>query len=413
MREWLWKALCEVVLHDSYSNLYLKNHLQELPEKEQAAASRIFYGTLQNYAYCKAVWERFAKSRVPGRLQVLLTFSVYQLLFMDSMPDYAIIDDAVRMAKKHSPKQAAFINAVLRKVIKEPFVYPEDEIQALALKTSLPEWLIRMWIKQYGKEAAIQFAKASLDTLPVYAAVNPLKISDEDLKRLQEWEKAADTLYRYPSSSPARDPFYREGKISILDPGSYAIARFGNPAPEEKVLDLCAAPGSKTMIMAETMNNTGKIDAFDLHEHRTKLIEQEAERLGIDIIHPESADSTIKEFDTDYDLVLCDVPCSGYGVLARKPDMKLKLKPEEMDTLIPLQYSLLENGAKAVKEGGRLVYSTCTLNKKENEKQVEKFMKENPEFVLDDEQTLYPDGLHDGFYMARLIRKGSPESEGE
>ena len=167
------------------------------------------------------------------------------------------------------------------------------------------------------------------------------------------------------------------------------------------------------MIMAEAMNNSGRIDAFDLHEHRTKLIEQDAKRLGIDIIHPESADSAKKEFNADYDLVLCDVPCSGYGVLARKPDMKLKLKPEEMDTLIPLQYSLLENGAKAVKEGGRLVYSTCTLNKKENEKQIEKFLQANPEFILDDEQTLYPDGLHDGFYMARLIRQDQPEREGE
>ncbi|WP_283650984.1 16S rRNA (cytosine(967)-C(5))-methyltransferase RsmB [Ileibacterium valens] len=405
MREWLWNALCEVVLHQTYSNLYLKNHLQELPEKDRALASRIFYGTLQNYVYCKAAWQRFAKTKVSGKLQVLLTFSTYQLLFLDKVPEYAVINDAVDLVKKNSSKQASFINAILRKVTREYFDLPEDEIKALALETSLPEWLVKMWKAQYSMEEAKAFAEATLDTLPVYAAINPTNQTAASRKEIESWQKVQDGLYVYPKTSVANDPLYREGRISILDPGSYAIALYGNPSENEKVLDLCAAPGSKTMIMAEQMNNSGHIDAYDLHEHRARLIEQDMNRLHLSNISAKAADSTMIEPTKDYDLVLCDVPCTGYGVLARKPDMKLRLNPEDMDQLIPLQAKLLEKGSEAVKTGGRLVYSTCTLNKKENEKQVEKFLKNHPDFELDEQQTLYPDGNHDGFYMARMIRK--------
>lgn len=406
MREWLWKALCEVVLHHSYSNLYLKNHLQELPAKDQALASRIFYGTLQNYAYCQAAWKPYAKRKVPPRIQVLLTFSVYQLLFLDKVPDYAVINDAVRLAKMLSPKTGAFVNAVLRKTAEAGPVLPENPDEALALKTSLPVWLIRMWKAQFGKKEAEQFAMATLDTLPVYCAPNPLKLSEEDRKTIDSWvHDPASGLAVYEGSQIAKDPLYREGKISILDPGSYAIARYGNPQPGMKVLDVCAAPGSKTMIMAEEMEDQGSITACDLHPHRARLIEQEQERLGLHIVKTEVRDSSVPSETENCDLVLCDVPCSGYGVLARKPDMKLRLSPEEMDTLIPLQAKILQAASGSVKKGGTLVYSTCTLNRKENEKQVEKFLKENPQFRLDDQQTLFPDGTHDGFYMARLIRE--------
>ncbi len=414
MREWLWKALCEVVLHQSYSNLYLKNHLQELPKKDHALASRIFYGTLQNYDYCKACWQRFAKNRVSGKLQVLLTFSVYQLLFLDSVPEYAVINDAVGLAKKISVKSASFVNAILRKVISVPFDLPEDPVKALALQTSLPEWLIRMWSAQYSPQQAKDFAEASLDTLPVYAALNPLRITDDEISLLERegWKKTEDGLYICPAGSAANGSLYQQGALSILDPGSYAIALYGRPEPGEHVLDLCAAPGSKTMIMAEQMKDTGQIDAFDLHEHRVQLIRNEADRLHLHHIKAEQADSARKSFEPVYDLVLCDVPCSGYGVLARKPDMKLKLDSAEMDTLIPLQYSLLENGASALRENGRIVYSTCTLNKKENEKQVEKFLKNHPDFELLRQQTMFPDGTHDGFYMA-LLKKRTSQSERE
>lgn len=411
MREWLWKALCEVVLHEQYSNLYLKDHLQELPEKDRALASRIFYGTLQNYEYCRQAWMRFAKRKVSCKVGVLLTFSVYQLLFLDRVPQYAVIDEAVRLASKISKPTASFVNAILRKVQKEGMNLPENEEEALALKTSLPLWLIRMWKAQYGWQKAVQFAEASLATHPVFASLNPLRITPEDMKTVENWQKDAESpLYIYPGTAVFQDPLYKEGKISILDPGSYACASYGEARPNETVMDLCAAPGGKTMIMAEQMESTGHVHAYELHEHRARLIENEAKRLHLDNISVETGDSTRPLDVEEADLVLCDVPCSGYGVLARKPDMKLTLKPEDMDTLIPLQYSLLCNGADSVRKGGRIVYSTCTLNKKENEKQVDRFLKEHPDFILDAMQTREPDEMHDGFFMARMKRKQDPEA---
>lgn len=407
MREWLWKALNEVILHGAYSNLYLKDHLDELPEKDQALAARIFYGTLQNYAYCQAMWKPYVTGKISGRLRVLLSMSCYQLHFLDKVPAYAIIDDAVRMVKKQSERQGAFVNAVLRKVQHAEIQLPEDPVARAALEYSLPEWLVRMWAAQYGIDAALQTARSSVETLPVYVRINPLKMTSETLQDALEkglLQKDESGLYVYLGRALGRDPLYLQGCISAMDPGSYAIAAYTQVQPGERVLDLCAAPGTKTMAMAEQMDNTGYIRAQDLHAHRAALIAQDADRLGIKIVEAGVQDALAQPADQKYDLVLCDVPCSGYGVLARKPDMKLRIRPEDMDSLIPLQQAILEKGAACVDEGGRLVYSTCTLNKKENEKQVEAFLKSHPDFILDAQQTLMADARHDGFYMARLRR---------
>lgn len=404
MRQWLWKALCEVVLHKTYSNLYLKEHLNELDPKKRALATRIYYGTLQNYALCEASWKRFAKRKVPSRVAVLLTMSVYQLMFVDSIPDYAIINEAVALAKKLSPKTGGFVNAVLRNVLRTPMDYPSDPKEKLAMETSLPEWLIDLWTKSYGWQNTEQIAKASLCVPPMTIRPNPLRISREELEKEEHLSPSPmDGLYLY-SGSLAQDPLYQEGKISVQDAGSVEIARFTQAKPGDFVLDLCAAPGTKSMAMAEMMNNEGSITCLDLHKHRAALIEQDAKRLGLDIISARQADST-KIKDTDkYDVVLCDVPCSGWGVLGRKPDMKLHLDQKEGYKLAATQSDLLEAGARALKPGGTLVYSTCTLDPVENEEQVKAFCRAHPEFDLEKEQTLLPDGSRDGFFMARLIK---------
>ena len=178
-----------------------------------------------------------------------------------------------------------------------------------------------------------------------------------------------------------------------------------DPKENESILDCCAAPGTKTMAMAERMHNQGHIDSYDLHAHRKELIESDAKRLGIDIVHAGVQDATTFKSSVLYDRILCDVPCSGYGVLSRKPDIKLHMVPEDMDSLIPLQYAILNNVCQYVKVGGVLVYSTCTMNKKENEKQIEKFLSAHEEFSLVDEKTIFSDTRQDGFYMAKLVRK--------
>lgn len=397
MRKWLWKALDEVVNKEVYSNLYLRNHLHEVSERDRALATRIFYGTIQNYRYCRACWSKFVKNKVNGKMDVLLTMSTYQLLFLDKVPSYAIVNDAVNIAKKINVKYAGLTNAVLHKV-------KHIETKDVALKYSLPDWLYKMWVSQYGQEQALIMAKASVNILPLYVRRNVLKTEVEDFSS-SEFICVKDPLYIYTQNDYFHHPYYQKGYMSAQDEGSFAIAKFVDPKENERILDCCAAPGTKTMAMAEMMYNKGHIDSFDLHAHRKDLIESDAKRLGIDIVHAGVQDATKFKSSVLYDRILCDVPCSGYGVLSRKPDIKLRMLPEDMDTLIPLQYAILNNVCQYVKKGGIIVYSTCTMNKKENEKQIERFLKEHDMFSLVDEVNIFSDSKQDGFYMAKLVRK--------
>ncbi len=397
MRKWLWKALDEVVNKEVYSNLYLRNHLHEVSERDRALATRIFYGTIQNYRYCRACWSKFVKNKVNDKMDVLLTMSTYQLLFLDKVPSYAIVNDAVNIAKKINVKYAGLTNAVLHKV-------KHIETKDVALKYSLPDWLYKMWVSQYGQEQALIMAKASVNILPLYVRRNVLKTEVEDFSS-SEFICVKDPLYIYTQNDYFHHPYYQKGYMSAQDEGSFEIAKFVDPKENERILDCCAAPGTKTMAMAEMMYNKGHIDSFDLHAHRKDLIESDAKRLGIDIVHAGVQNATKFKSSVLYDRILCDVPCSGYGVLSRKPDIKLRMLPEDMDTLIPLQYAILNNVCQYVKKGGIIVYSTCTMNKKENEKQIERFLKEHDMFSLVDEVNIFSDSKQDGFYMAKLVRK--------
>lgn len=397
MRKWLWKALDEVVNKEVYSNLYLRNHLHEVSERDRALATRIFYGTIQNHRYCRACWSKFVENKVNDKMDVLLTMSTYQLLFLDKVPSYAIVNDAVNIAKKINVKYAGLTNAVLHKV-------KHIETKDVALKYSLPDWLYKMWVSQYGQEQALIMAKASVNILPLYVRRNVLKTEVEDFSS-SEFICVKDPLYIYTQNDYFHHPYYQKGYMSAQDEGSFAIAKFVDSKENEKILDCCAAPGTKTMAMAEMMYNKGHIDSFDLHAHRKDLIESDAKRLGIDIVHAGVQDATKFKSSVLYDRILCDVPCSGYGVLSRKPDIKLRMLPEDMDTLIPLQYAILNNVCQYVKEGGIIVYSTCTMNKKENEKQIQRFLKEHDMFRLVDEVNIFSDSKQDGFYMAKLVRK--------
>lgn len=412
MREWVYLALVDVIRKKTYSNLYLKDHLHEVDPKDRALASNIFYGTLQNYDLCQYAWSRFTDGKVDPKTGILLSMSSYQLLFLNRVPSYAVINEANKIAVHHLRGQKGLVNAVLRKVKDNPVQYPTDPVAALALKTSMPQWLLRLWIKQYSPQQAFKFAHASLEALPVVVRVNPLTWSIEQAKhcaRLKPFEgdySDQTGLFFYTGNQIGHDVLYQEGKISVQDPGSYEIARWAQVKPGQSVLDLCAAPGTKTMAMAEMGKDQAAILAQDLHEHRVRLIEQDAKRLHLQNVSARVQDSTIvPEPLKEYDVVLCDVPCSGFGILSRKPDLKLRLDPQTIDSLIPVQKELLKAAAKQTKPGGTLIYSTCTLDKKENEKQVEAFLAENDGFVLEKEQTIEPTKQNGGFYIAKLIRK--------
>ena len=403
MRQWLTNALDQVIHHGQYSNLYLRNHLHQLNEKDRALATRIFYGTIQNHLLCRSVWKQYVKKNPSPITRIVLDMSVYQLLFLDKVPRYAIIDQAVSIVKRKKQAESKLVNAILHKIDDQSIQWPEDKIERCAMETSCPLWLIQMWNTQYGWDRASQMARASLHILPLYVRINNMKETPLD----ESYIPVEKDMYIATKDSVMQTQEYLEGRISIQDLGSYQIAQFMDVQKGDSVLDCCGAPGTKTFAMAEACQDACRIDSMDIHAHRVQLIKNDAKRLGITNVNAICQDATKLEGFKEYDRILCDVPCSGYGVLARKPDIKLHMKPEDMDTLIPLQASILDSASKHLKDNGILVYSTCTCNKKENEKQVEKFLSQHPNFELLEQRTIFPDEKNDGFYMAKMQYKKS------
>ena len=411
-REIAFSMLNDICLHNTYSNLLLRKELNKAKEQDKGLITQIVYGTLQNYRLCRYQWEDLVKKLPSDDICVLLDMSIYQLFYMDKVPAYAIINEAVEITKKSiHPKMAKMVNAVLHQAErrKEREVIG-NEVKMLAIKTSHPEWIVSMWKAQYGMDVAEKICYANMETKPNAARVNTWKTSKEKLlaqdERFHEGYMSKDALLY--DGSIAETSSYEQGLISIQDEASQLIARIVDPQPDEEILDVCSAPGTKANHMAELMQNKGHIVCGDLHPHRVELIREGAKRLVITIMEPMVMDATeLAEIKGQmFDRVLCDVPCSGYGVLARKSDIKYHMKSEDMDTLIPIQKKILSKSAEHVKPNGILVYSTCTLNKKENEKQIQAFLKEHDDFMLVEERTIFPFEAHsDGFYMAKLQRK--------
>ena len=406
-----YTMLRDICLHKTYSNLLLRKGLNQAKPQDKGLSTQIVYGTLQNYRLCRYQWEDCVKKLPSDEVCVLLDMSVYQLFYMDKLPAYAIINDAVEITKKQiHGNMAKLVNAVLHAVQrrgKREITGKEEE--ALAIRTSHPTWLVQMWKAQYGWDNAQKICEADMETKPNAARVNTWKITrDELMKQDSSFQKGylSEDALLYDASLAAT-PWYAQGLLSIQDEASQLIARIVDPQKGEQILDVCSAPGTKANHMAELMQNDGSIVCGDIHEHRVELIREDAARLGITILKPQVMDATeLKEVEGIlFDRVLCDVPCSGYGVLARKSDIKVHMQSGDMDTLIPIQKAILAKSAEHVKEHGILVYSTCTLNKKENEKQVQAFLKEHENFTLIEERTIFPYTAHtDGFYMAKLQR---------
>lgn len=401
--------LKNICLKKTYSNLLLRKGLDAADPKDKGLITQIVYGTLQNYRLCRYQWEDCVKKLPSDEVCVLLDMSVYQLFYMDKIPAYAIINDAVEIAKKHiHGSMAKLVNALLHTLVKRkerPLQGTPEEM--LAIRTSHPTWLIQMWKAQYGWETTQNICEADMETKPNAARVNTWKISREELLKQDPAFRlgylSEDALLY--DGALAATTWYEQGLISIQDEASQCIARMLDPQPKESILDVCSAPGTKANHMAELMHNEGCIVCGDIHKHRVELIRKGAQRLGITILRPMVMDATVlQEVEGQlFDRVLCDVPCSGYGVLASKSDIKYHMQSGDMDTLIPIQKNILSQSARHVKPKGILVYSTCTLNKKENEKQIQAFLREHEDFVLVKEQTLFPYVAHtDGFYMAKL-----------
>ena len=399
--------------NESYANLELKKKIKVQDSREKALVTELVYGSLRYRLRLDYIIRKFSKvpfRKIKADIKNILRISIYQIIFLEKIPVSAACNEGTALALKYGGKGAAsFVNAVLRSVSREKsnIKYPNSEVENLMYYYSFPESIVKIILRDYSYNGAKKILNALNMNKGICIRPNLLKITAENFEKLienYEYEKG-EGCYYMKSFSVTDSDLYEKGIYTVQDRASMMCAELLSPEKDEKVLDLCAAPGGKSCYMAQIMENKGEIIACDIHEHRCELIEKNAQRLGIDIIKTKVNDATIEneEFKNAFDKVLIDAPCSGLGVISKKPDIKWSDK--DFDSLTTLQYNILEKGSEYVKKGGNLVYSTCTINKDENEHIVEKFLENNKSFVKVSEFIqLMPGFKTDGFFMCRLER---------
>ena len=410
-------ALTKIEKDNAYSNITLKSFLNnaELTKEDISFVSALVYGVLDRRITLDYVLSRFMKTPLkktaPFTLNVLRT-ALYQIMFMDKIPESAAVNEAVKIIKKSKEsRNAGFVNAVLRAALREETLLPEsDSANELSIRFSCPLWIVESFLKDYGLDTTKALLNESLKAAPTTLRVNTTKIDTEKLKKDLEAVGIKSVEYSIENSlclekgtDIAKNELYKKGFFHVQDLASQTAISVLAPQKGERVLDICASPGGKSFTMAEYMENSGEIVACDLYEQRVGLITDGAKRLGLDIIKATVNDATVyNEALGKFDCILCDVPCSGLGVIRRKPDIKYKPQ-SDFKELEDIQHKILTTAVKYLKPNGRILYSTCTLRRAENENLVIRFQKEYNSFRIVCENTLMPH-IHntDGFYYALL-----------
>lgn len=396
-RQYAFEILMKIEKEGAFSNLAVDATLANvsLSPKDKAFVSALVYGCIERKITLDYQIERYLSkpiNKLKTAVLIVLRLGTYQLLFMDKIPASAAVNESVKLAKENKSDYASgLVNAVLRSICSNGLVLPDEKDEKLyfSVKYSCPESLIGMWKKAYGQENTEELLKASLEKPDTVLRVNTLKINEDELISLLKEEGVEAEKSNFIENALVVQklgcdieslPSFKNGFFHVQDTASQFCVKLLAPENGERILDLCSAPGGKSFTAAQYMENDGNILAFDIYPSRTELIDKSAERLGIENLSTCVCDAT-KHYDKieKADRVLCDVPCSGLGVIRRKPEIKYK-PLDDFKSLPDIQYKILCNGASYVKKGGRLVYSTCTLNKKENDKICDLFLSEHPEF---------------------------------
>ena len=375
----------------SYSNIVLNDAFKEfyLTAKEKAFITEIFYGVLRNKNFLDYMIEKNTKVIKKEWIRNLLRISIYQLTFMSSDAK-GVVWEATEIAKKHGIAISKFINGTLRNYLrnKDLEIKKLHDEKNYEILYSIPQYFCDILEKQYGSENLNQ-AIISLKKIPYLSVrVNKLKYSEEEFEEfLKEKDiqiiKKVDSVYYVNSGLIINSKEFKEGKIIAQDASSYLAAKNLGAKPNELVLDICAAPGGKTAVLAEEMENKGEIIAIDIHQHKKKLIEENMKKLGIDIVKATVLDArNVNKQGRKFDKILVDVPCSGYGVIRKKPEILYTKNRENIEELASLQLEILNSAADILKNGGELIYSTCTIISQENTENVEKFLNERKEFKV-------------------------------
>ena len=414
----------------SYSNIVLNDAFKEfyLTAKEKAFITEIFYGVLRNKNFLDYMIEKNTKVIKKEWIRNLLRISIYQLTFMSSDAK-GVVWEATEIAKKHGIAISKFINGTLRNYLrnKDLEIKKLHDEKNYEILYSIPQYFCDILEKQYGSENLNQ-AIISLKKIPYLSVrVNKLKYSEEEFEEfLKEKDiqiiKKVDSVYYVNSGLIINSKEFKVGKIIAQDASSYLAAKNLGVKPNELVLDICAAPGGKTAVLAEEMENKGEIIAIDIHQHKKKLIEENMKKLGIDIVKATVLDArNVNKQGRKFDKILVDVPCSGYGVIRKKPEILYTKNRENVEELASLQLEILNSAADILKDGGELIYSTCTIISQENTENVEKFLNERKEFkvkalnipenVSGEYDKLggfsinYKEEIMDNFYIIKLVKE--------
>lgn len=406
----------------SYANLLLDKAIKESSSTVSSAfLTALVYGVIERKITLDYILSQYLTrpiKRLSPEVLTILRMGVYQIKFMDKVPVSAAVNECVKLSKRnHSAYASGLINSVLRRISNSNIIYPDsnDLIYSLSVQYSCPEELVTHFINDYGLECTEGILASSFLIPPTTVHINTTQITKEKFKKemLTEGIEVEDTVLDdsvmlSKASNLEKLVSYQKGLFHLQDLASTLCVHALDAKPGQLVLDLCAAPGGKTFTAAELMQNKGNIYAFDLYEHRVKRITESANRLQLTCIHAGVADALKlqERFAQKADRVICDVPCSGFGTIRRKPEIRYK-ELSSIDKLPILQYNILEIAAKYLNKQGILVYSTCTLNKAENEDVCNRFLHEHPDFQLvGDMQTLFPHkDKTDGFFFAKLRRK--------
>ena len=403
----------------SYSNIVLNDAFREfhLTAKEKAFITEIFYGVLRNKNFLDYMIEKNTKVIKKEWIRNLLRISIYQLTFMSSDAK-GVVWEATEIAKKHGIAISKFINGTLRNYLRNKDLeikklHDEKNYQILY---SIPKYFCDILEQQYGSENLNQ-AIISLKKIP-YLSVRVNKLKEKDIQII----KKVDSVYYVNSGIIINSKEFKEGRIIAQDASSYLAAKNLGAKPNDLVLDICAAPGGKTAVLAEEMENKGEIIAIDIHQHKKKLIEENMKKLGIDIVKATVLDArNVNKQGRKFDKILVDVPCSGYGVIRKKPEILYTKNRENIEELASLQLEILNSAADILKDGGELIYSTCTIISQENTENVEKFLNKRKEFkvkALDIPENVsgeydklggfsinYKEEIMDNFYIIKLVKE--------
>lgn len=430
VRELVMDILIEVNEKGQYSHLVIRdvlNKYQYLEKQERAFLTRLAEGTIEHMLEMDFIIDSFSKVKVKKMkplIRNLLRMSVYQLKYMDSIPDAAVCNEAVKLAKKRGFGQLrGFVNGVLRNIARElPHLhYPDENLEParfLEVSYSVPAWLIGQWIRDYGYEKTKKICESFFNERPITIRTNLTKITPEALQErllaegvsVQKVDKLPYAFEIFGFDYLQSLDSFREGLFYVQDISSMMVAEMTEPQKDSYIIDVCAAPGGKSSHLAEKMQGTGTVEARDLTEYKVALIEENIERHGLNNMNAVQMDATVfDEASVDKaDVLICDLPCSGLGVMGKKTDIRYKMTAEKQQSLVELQRQILETVHAYVRPGGILMYSTCTIHKGENEDNVEWFLKHHPEFELLKQEQMFPGEIyHDGFFIAKLKKKGT------